>query len=67
MRSEDTMTRSTIESMNASTFETELGELVAQARRDGTDVRGTYDMRTPNPNEPDYTVEITEVTVLDGW
>jgi hypothetical protein len=67
VRSEVTMTRSTIDSMDASAFETELDELVAQARRQGTDVRGTYDMRTPNPNEPNYTVEITEVVGMNDW
>lgn len=66
MRSEITMTRPTHNSIQISAFETELGELVAQARREGTDVRGAYDMRTPNPDEPDYTVEITEVTAMNG-
>ena len=51
---------------SASGFEAELRELVVQAQRAGTDVRGAYDMRTPNPNEPDYTVEITEVAKASG-
>jgi hypothetical protein len=52
--------------MDASAFEIELDELVAEARRTGTDVRGVYDMRTPDPDEPDYTVEITEVAKTGG-
>jgi hypothetical protein len=61
------MTRPTTDSITISAFETELGEIVTQARREGTDVRGTYDMRTPNPDEPNYTVEITEVTGASDW
>jgi hypothetical protein len=61
------MTRTTIGSTNTSAFETDLGELVAQARRQGTDLRGTYDIRTPNADKPDYTVEITEVTGMNDW
>lgn len=47
--------------MDVSTFEIELTQLIESARNDETQIRGVYDVRTPRPDEPDYTVEITEV------
>ncbi len=48
--------------MDVPAFETDLIDLVDEARSDGVSVAGAYDVRTPRPDEPDYTVEITEVS-----
>lgn len=46
--------------VNRETFTIELQRLVAQARDDGAELEGGYNVRSPDPDIPDYTVEITE-------
>lgn len=45
-----------------SSFETELTRLIDQSRRDNIPLHGVYDVRSPHPDEPDYTIEISELT-----
>ncbi|PSP74721.1 hypothetical protein BRC86_04965 [Halobacteriales archaeon QS_3_64_16] len=46
--------------MDRGAFRTELQRLVARAREDGVEVGGGYNVRSPDPDMQDYTVEITE-------
>ena len=43
-------------------FKTELVQLVNHAQRAGVMLEGGYDVRTLEREQPDYTVEITEIT-----
>ena len=51
----------TTEPFDRDIFQIELAELIDHAREAGVDLRGAYDVRTPQPDHADYTVEITEV------
>ena len=51
----------TTEPFDRETFQIELAELIDHAREAGVDLRGAYDVRTPQPEHADYTVEVTEV------
>ena len=53
--------RSDNKPFDCETFETELAELVAHARKSGVDLDGAYDVRTPHPDQSDYTVEISRM------
>jgi hypothetical protein len=58
----DTMTPPQRENdrMDRAAFRTELERLVARAQEDGVEVGGGYNVRSPDPDVPDYTIEITE-------
>lgn len=43
------------------TFRIELAELVDHACETGVDIEGAYDVRSPRPDDIDYTVEISRV------
>lgn len=47
--------------MDSNEFEAELRSIVDQARESGVDLRGGYTIRTPKRDQPDFTVEISEV------
>ena len=47
--------------MTADEFDTELEQLVAQARDESLPIEGGYNARSPHPDEPDYTIEISEI------
>lgn len=49
------------EPFDRETFERELAELIDHARETGIDLRGAYNVRTPQPEHADYTIEISEV------
>ena len=46
--------------MDQAEFRTELQGLVARAQEEGVEVGGGYNVRSPDPDVPDYTIEITE-------
>ena len=50
------------EPFDQDTFETELAELIDHACECAVDIRGGYDVCVPRPTQPNYTVEITEIT-----
>jgi len=52
--------------MTNAEFAAELQRLVARARDDGVDFDGAYDVRTPQRNQPDVTVEISEIAKCTG-
>lgn len=43
-------------------FDAELDRLVAEARDEGVPIEGAQNVRSPRPDDPDYTIEITEIT-----
>lgn len=47
--------------VDRSTFATLLERLVSQARNADVTLQGAYNVRTPVPDYPDYTIEITEL------
>ena len=47
--------------MTAEEFDAALEQLVAQARDQSLPIEGGYNVRSPNPDEPDYTIEISEI------
>lgn len=49
------------ESMTVDEFDTELGRLVSKARDQNVPVEGAYNVRSPDPDMRDYTIEITEI------
>lgn len=49
------------DSMTADEFDAKLEQLVAQARDESFAIEGAYNVRSPNPDEPDYTIEISEI------
>ena len=49
------------EPFDRETFQIELAELIDHARETGVDLRGAYDVRAPQPEHADYTIEITEI------
>lgn len=55
-----TRTQQNDDRMDRETVATELQRLVARARDDGVALVGGYNVRSPHPGLPDYTVEITE-------
>lgn len=42
-------------------FTTLLDQLVSRARAAGVGLEGTYNVRTPLRNHPDYTIEVTQI------
>ena len=48
-------------SFDRDAFEAELAELAARARKSGVGLDGAYDVRTPHPDQSDYTVEISRM------
>jgi hypothetical protein len=55
-----TQSRQDDDRMNRETFAAELQRLVARAEEDGVELGGGYNVRSPHPEVPDFTVEITE-------
>ena len=52
---------STDEPFDSEDFADELMELISHAEKADIDVRGSYDVRTPRPDQNSYTVEISEI------
>lgn len=49
------------EPMTRDEFAAELDNLVAEAREGNVSIEGGYNIRSPHPDDPDYTVEISEI------
>ena len=47
--------------MNSDEFETDLRQIVAEARESGISLVGSYDVCTQEADSRDYQIEITEV------
>jgi hypothetical protein len=45
----------------ADEFDAELDHLVAQAREASVPIEGAHNVRSPHPEDADYTVEISEI------
>ena len=43
-------------------FTTQLNQLIDRARNSDIQLIGAWNARSPHPDEPDYTIEITEQT-----
>lgn len=54
--------------MSDEEFETKLQRLVAEAREEGVQVLGAYDVRSPDREQHDFQIEITEIQKrTPGW
>ncbi len=54
--------------MTNAEFAAALERLVSRARRDGVDLEGGYNVRTPEREQPDVTVEISRIAKrTDGY
>lgn len=47
--------------MTIDEFDAELEYLVAKARDDDVPIEGAHNVRSPHPNDTDYTIEIFEI------
>lgn len=47
--------------MTRDEFAAELDHLVAEARDENVPIEGGYIVRSPRPDDPDFTVEISEI------
>ncbi|HET7324429.1 MAG TPA: hypothetical protein VFJ06_08865 [Halococcus sp.] len=47
--------------MTRDEFATELEHLVAEARDESVPLEGAHNVRSPHPDDPDYTIEISAI------
>jgi hypothetical protein len=47
--------------MTRDEFTTELEHLVTEARDESVPIEGAHNVRSPHPDAPDYTIEISEI------
>lgn len=58
----DPYDRSTHTEFDEDAFEDGLARLVVRAQHADVELQGAYDIRSPQREQPDYTIEVTEIT-----